>query len=153
MADDFRKQFAPGVGLGHDERGGHAQVAQGGERLRAADHGGDTLKSGEHLGAGMASLNHAEELAGADAGQENGTIEFAGEEAGGPGEGGVIAFEGNLAHRGGDGGAAAITLDEGASFDGHPALEGDHAEAVEAWGRGGGRGGMGIGGGHWGDYR
>ena len=131
VACERGQEFAPGVGLGGDDGGFEAEVAQGGDGLGSARGDGDAAQGFGEGVLGIARGQYAMQLAGADAGEQDDHVEFAGEEALGEGEDGVVIGERDFAHGGGDEGLAALLADELLHFGGAAAFQREHAESVE----------------------
>jgi hypothetical protein len=126
------EDLAVGILLGNDDRRRHADLAEGGDRLRTARDDGD---SRERLGERRAidfGSDRGDEAADRDAGHRHDRVELAGNELTAEGLRVLVgALDRHLAHRRGADRFTAVPGDEGSHFDGAPALEEDDRKASE----------------------
>ena len=126
---DRHQQLPPGVGLGDLDRRPNAELAERRPRLGTAGDGDDRAQGGNQALARHGRRGELHEEARADAGQEDGDVDFAGGQAPRELAGGRVPAERHLAHRRRADWLPAMSADELRDLDRTPALEADDAQA------------------------
>ena len=130
------EQFAPGVRLGHDDRGRDAEFLEHGQRLGAADDGFDVAHGREKPLAIDVPLDLCDQMPRADAGEKDDDVDLAGDEPIGEVDGRLIVRERHFAHRRADERHAAPLGDHALHVVGAATFEGGDAETGKIGGIG-----------------